>query len=66
MNGIQQWLPKRQAGIVRSGDPYLLARIINGLVIMRLYQCFLQSDGRLVDVYQDTITDMIVGALGPN
>jgi len=55
-----------EAGIVRSGDAYLLARIINGLVIMGLYQCFVQSDGRLVDVYQDTITSMIVGALRPN
>jgi AcrR family transcriptional regulator len=55
-----------EAGVVRSGDPHLLARIINGLVIVGLYQCFVQSDGRLVDTYQDTITDMVVGALRPN
>jgi hypothetical protein len=54
------------AGVVRSGDPYLLARIINGLVIMELFQCFVQSDGRLADTYQDTITDMVVAALRPN
>ena len=54
------------AGVVRLGDPYLLARIINGLVIMGLYQCFVQSDGRLVDTFQDTITDMVVGALRPS
>lgn len=53
-------------GIVRAGDPHLLARIINGLVIVGLYQCFVQSDGRLVDTYQDIITDMVVGALRPN
>lgn len=55
-----------EAGVVRSGDPHLLARIINGVVIVGLYQCFVQSDGRLVDTYQDTITDMVVGALRPN
>ena len=55
-----------EAGIVRRGDAHLLARIVNGVVIMGLYQCFVQSDGRLVDTYQDIITDMVVGALRPN
>jgi AcrR family transcriptional regulator len=54
------------AGIVRRSDAYVLARIITGLVIMGLYQCFVQSDGSLIDVYQDTITDMVVGALRPS
>ena len=54
-----------EGGIVRPGDPYVLARIINGLVIVGLYQCFVQSDGSLVDTYPDIITDMIVGALRP-
>ena len=53
-------------GIVRSGDAYLLARIITGLVIIGLFQCFVHSDGHLVETYQDTITDMVVGALRPS
>ena len=55
-----------EAGIVRRGDAHLLARIVNGVVIMGLYQCFVLSDGSLVDTYQDIITDMVVGALQPN
>ncbi len=51
------------AGVIRHEDPYLLARIITGLVIMGLFQCFVHSDGRLVDTYQETISDMVVGAL---
>jgi AcrR family transcriptional regulator len=55
-----------EAGIVRDGDAHQLARIVNGVVIMGLYQCFVQSDGSLVETYQDIITDMVVGALRPN
>jgi len=53
------------AGVVRKGDPAFLARIINGLVISALYQCFVLSDGRDVQVYEGVVTDMIVGALAP-
>lgn len=53
------------AGTVRQGDPKLLAKLINGLVITALYQCFVQSDGRDVDVYKETVTEMIVGGLTP-
>jgi AcrR family transcriptional regulator len=53
------------AGIVRSGDADQLARIINGVVIMGLYQCFVQSDGSMIEAYQDVIADMVVGALRP-
>lgn len=54
-----------RAGVVRQGDPTLLARIINGVVIVGIYQCFVQGDGDQVQVYEDTLTDMIVGALRP-
>ena len=54
-----------QAGAVRQGDPVLLARIVNGLMIIALYQCFVQSDGRNVQTYEDTVTEMIVGGLTP-
>ena len=54
------------AGIVRNGDASQLARIINGVVIMGLYQCFVQSDGSMIGTYQDIIADMVVGALRPN
>jgi AcrR family transcriptional regulator len=53
------------AGIVRNGDASQLARIINGAVIMGLYQCFVQSDGSQIDGYQETVADMVVGALRP-
>ena len=52
-------------GIVRAGDATMLARLINGLVIAALYQCFVQSDGREVQPYEDTVVDMVVGGLAP-
>jgi AcrR family transcriptional regulator len=53
------------AGAVRRGDPRLLAKVIIGFVITALYQCFVQSDGRDVADYEQTVTDMIVGGLTP-
>jgi hypothetical protein len=53
------------AGIVRHGDANQLARIINGAVIMGLYQCFVLSDGSQMEGYQNIIADMVVGALRP-
>lgn len=55
-----------EAGVVRRGDARLLARVINGLVIIGLYQCFVQSDGAAARSYEDIIIDMVVGALSPN
>jgi AcrR family transcriptional regulator len=40
-----------EAGIIRQGDANLLARVVNGVVIMGLYQCFVLSDGSLADTY---------------
>ena len=53
------------AGAIRQADPTLLAEVINGLVVIALYQCFVQSDGRDVQAYEDTVTEMIVGGLTP-
>jgi AcrR family transcriptional regulator len=54
-----------QAGVVRQGDPMLLARIVNGLVIVALHQCFVQSDGSRAEEYEATVTEMIIGGLAP-
>jgi len=54
-----------EAGAIRRADPALLARIVSGLVIIALYQCLVQSDGRDVQAYEDTVTEMVVGALTP-
>ena len=53
------------AGTVRHSNPAMLARLINSLVIIALYQCFIQQDGEDVHAYEDTVTEMIVGALTP-
>ena len=53
------------AGTVRQGDPELLARLVSGLVIIALYQCFVASDGRDVAAYEQTVTEMVVGGLAP-
>lgn len=54
-----------EAGVVRRADPALLAELINGVTITALYQCFVQSDGRDAHVYEELVTEMIVGCLTP-
>jgi len=53
------------AGTVRRGDPELLARLVSGLVVIALYQCFVASDGRDVRAFEETVTEMVVGGLAP-
>ncbi len=53
------------AGTVRDTDTAMLARLINSLVVIALYQCFIQQDSKNVDAYEETVTAMIVGALTP-
>ncbi len=53
------------AGVVRRADPALLAKLVNGLTITALYQCFVQSDGRDARAYEELVTEMIVGGLTP-
>ncbi len=54
------------AGNVRHAGPAMLARLINSLVIIALYQCFIERDGANVRAYEDTVIAMIVGALTPS
>ncbi len=54
------------AGTVRDANPAMLARLINSLVIIALDQCFIQRDGEDVGSYEDTVIEMIVGALTPS
>jgi AcrR family transcriptional regulator len=54
-----------EAGVVREGDPTMLAKLISNLVIIGLYQCFIERDGSDVVAFQETVTNMIVGALAP-
>ena len=54
------------AGTVRDASPAMLARLINSLVIIALHQCFIQRDGEDVRSYEDTVVEMIVGALTPS
>jgi AcrR family transcriptional regulator len=53
------------AGVIRGGDARLLANLVSGLVISALYQCFVLSDGGTMAAYEDSVVDMIVGALQP-
>jgi AcrR family transcriptional regulator len=54
-----------EAGVVRQGDAMLLARMITGLVTYALHLCFVQSDGRDVEAYEETVTQMVIGGLTP-
>ncbi len=53
------------AGIVGQGDPALLSRLIVGLVVVALHQCFIEADGREEAAYEDAVVEMIAGALTP-
>lgn len=52
-------------GTVRDTDPAMLAKLISSLVVIALYQCFIQEDGRNARAYEEAVTEMIVGALIP-
>ncbi len=54
-----------EAGVVRRADPALLAKLVNGVTITALYQCFVQSDGSDAQTYEELVTAMIVGGLTP-
>lgn len=54
-----------EAGVVRRADPALLAKLVNGVTITALYQCFVQSDGSDAQAYEELVTAMIVGGLTP-
>lgn len=53
------------AGVVRQADAKMLARLVNGVVTVALYQCFVQSDGHHVQAYEEAVTAMIIGGLTP-
>ena len=53
------------SGAVRQTDPAVLSRLVNGVVIVGLHQCFVQSDGSDVDTYEDIVSQMVIGGLTP-
>ena len=67
---VQPLVEILQTGIdartVRDANPAMLARLINSLVIIALYQCFIQRDGEDAGAYEDTVVEMVVGALTPS
>jgi AcrR family transcriptional regulator len=54
-----------EAGAVRAGDPAIMARMIQGLVSIAVYQAFCVSDGSDADSYRKACADMAVAYLTP-
>lgn len=52
-------------GAVRQADAMMLARLLIGVATVALYQCFVLSDGRDVQTYEEIVTAMIIAALAP-
>lgn len=54
-----------EAGLIRSGDPVIMTRLIFGLVSIAVYQAFVLSDGSDAEKYRDAAADMLVAYLTP-
>lgn len=54
-----------EAGAIRSGDADIMARLIQGLVSIAVYQAFVASDGNDADAYRTACADMVIAYLTP-
>jgi AcrR family transcriptional regulator len=52
-------------GGIRSGDPAVMSRLIQGLVSISVYQAFVLSDGSDARKIRDACADMIISYLRP-
>ncbi len=55
-----------EGGIVREGDPKMLARLVIGMATVALYQCYIQAKAEGAAAYERTLTEMIIGGLTPH
>ena len=55
----------RQAGVLRNEDAVVMARLIQGLVSIAVYQAYVISDGSDADRMRDACADMVVAYLQP-
>jgi AcrR family transcriptional regulator len=63
---IVAWLAAAmKEGIVRKGDPVIMAGLIYGVVSMAVYQAFVLSDGSHAEQIRDACADMIIAYLSP-
>jgi AcrR family transcriptional regulator len=53
------------AGLIRAGDPVIMAKLTIGLVSIAVYQAFVIADGSDADKYRDACADMIVAYMRP-
>jgi AcrR family transcriptional regulator len=54
-----------EQGIVREGDPAVMADLVRGAVSMAVYQAFVVADDMDVQAYRDACADMIGAYLKP-
>lgn len=54
-----------KAGLIRSADPAVMTKLINGLVSIAVYQAFVRSDGSDAETYCRMCSDMVTAYLRP-
>jgi len=53
------------AGAIRHGDASIVAKLVQGLVTIAVYQAFVVAGGEDADTYRDYCADMIIAYLTP-
>jgi AcrR family transcriptional regulator len=52
-------------GVIRAGDPAVMARLVSGVVSIAVYQAFVISGGENADAFRDACADMVVAYMTP-
>lgn len=55
----------RESGMIRDADPFVMTRLVFGLVTVAVYQAFVVSNGEMADRYRDECAAMITAYLAP-
>ena len=53
------------AGAIRQGDASIVAKLVQGLVTIAVYQAFVVAGGEDAETYRDYCADMIIAYLTP-
>ncbi len=55
----------RESGMIRDADPFVMTRLVFGLVTVAVYQAFVVSSGEMAERYRDECAAMITAYLTP-
>lgn len=55
----------RELGMIRDADPFVMTRLVFGLVTVAVYQAFVVANGEMAERYRDECAAMITAYLTP-